>query len=120
MAVDKHNIKLGKKGERIARRYLFFKGYKILEKNYKCPMGEIDIIAEKKGTVAFIEVKSRLTDRYGSPSEAVDEKRRQRYIRSALFYFSGREIDRTVRFDVIEVFKGRVNHIISAFENTGY
>lgn len=110
-----HNKNLGKKGERKARAYLRLRGWKILEKNYKNPFGEVDIIAKKRDTVAFIEVKTRLTDGFGAPSQAVDERRKLRYISAAKYYFCGREIDCIVRFDIIEVFRGKINHIQNAF-----
>lgn len=118
MAVDKdnlHNRKLGLKGEAKARRYLKFHGWKILEKNFKTPFGEIDIIAQKRGVIAFIEVKTRLSDGYGTPSEAVTDARKRRYISGAKYYFFNREIDTTVRFDIIEIFRGKLNHIENAF-----
>ena len=110
-----HNKELGAAGERKARNYLRLHGWKILEKNYKNPFGEIDIIAEKQGAVAFIEVKTRLSDLYGAPSEAVNEARKQRYISGAKYYFCNREIDCTVRFDIIEIYRGKLNHIENAF-----
>lgn len=121
MAIDKgktdnfHNKKLGKEGEKRARSYLKRQGWKILEKNYKTPFGEIDIIAEKGEVVAFIEVKTRLSDIYGLPSEAVSNERKLRYIRGANYFFINKIIDCTVRFDIIEVFRGELNHIENAF-----
>lgn len=110
-----HNQKLGKEGEKIARSYLKKNGWKILEKNYKTPFGEIDIIAKKEDVIAFIEVKTRLSDIFGLPSEAVTNQRKLRYIRGANYYFTGKIIDCTVRFDIIEVFKKQLNHIENAF-----
>jgi len=118
MAVVKsglHNKKLGAAGEKKARAYLRLHGWKILEKNWKNPYGEVDIIAKKDDTVAFIEVKTRLNDTYGSPSEAVNERRKTRYIMGAKYYFLNREINCTVRFDVIEILQGKINHIENAF-----
>lgn len=112
---DAKNKKLGKKGENKACRYLRRCGYKIVARNYKNPFGEVDIIAVKKDVTAFIEVKTRLSDKFGMPNEAVNYNRRQRYINGAKYYFAGREIDCTVRFDIIEVYDGRINHIINAF-----
>lgn len=112
-----HNVKLGRKGERKARWYLRRRWWKILEKNYKSPFGEVDIIAKKREVIAFIEVKTRLTDDYGAPSEAVTEQRKRRYIAAAKYYFAGRQIDCTVRFDIIEVFRGRINVIENAFHD---
>ena len=111
-----HNKKLGQLGEKKARRYLRLRLWKILEKNYRCPFGEIDIIAKKGKVIAFIEVKTRLSDAYGAPSEAVNAERQHRYVNSAKYYFSGKTIDCTIRFDIIEVFRGKLNHIENAFE----
>jgi len=110
-----HNKKLGAKGEKKARKYLKRHGWKIQEKNYKNPFGEVDIIARKGDVLAFVEVKTRLTDEFGAPSEAVSAQRQKRYVQAAKYYFYGREIDCTVRFDIIEVFRGRINHIENAF-----
>ena len=107
--------KLGASGERKACKYLKRKGYKIIARNFRNPFGEIDIIASRDDITAFIEVKTRLTDNYGTPSQAVDEARKRRYISGANYYFSGRQIDCTVRFDIIEVYQGEINHIENAF-----
>lgn len=121
MAVDKqksdglHNRELGAKGEKKACSYLKKNGWKILERNYKTPFGEIDIIAKKDEVIAFIEVKTRLSDIFGSPSEAVTYQRKLRYIRGANYYFTNKIIDFTVRFDIIEVFRDELNHIENAF-----
>ena len=110
-----HNQRLGRKGEKAACSYLRQNGWKILEKNYKTPFGEIDIIAEKDGVIAFTEVKTRLSDIFGLPSEAVTSQRKLRYIRGANYFFTNKTIDCVVRFDIIEVFKNQLNHIENAF-----
>ena len=118
MAVEKdnlHNRKIGKEGEKTARSYLVKMGWKILKKNYRTPFGEIDIIAKKDDIIAFIEVKTRLSDTFGLPSEAVTKQRKLKYIQGANYYFSGKVIDCIVRFDIIEVFKNQINHIENAF-----
>ena len=112
---DRRNKKLGAEGEKKALRYLKDSGYKILERGYKNPFGEVDIIAAKDDTVAFIEVKTRLNENYGAPSEAVDRRRREKYIQAAKYYFYGKQIDKTVRFDIIEILRGEINHIENAF-----
>ena len=112
---DKANKKLGKKGERLAVKYLKQQGYKIAERNYKNPFGEVDIIASTADICAFIEVKTRLSDLFGNPSEAVTEERKRRYISAAKYYFIGREPECTVRFDIIEIYREKINHIINAF-----
>ena len=115
MAEVNKSIKLGKQGERQAQQYLKKNGWKILETNWRNPFGEVDIIAKKDDTVAFIEVKTRLSDAFGAPSEAVQKSRELKYIRGANYYFYNKNIDCTVRFDIIEIFKGEINHIENAF-----
>jgi len=66
-----HNIAAGKTGEDLASKYLQAQGYKILQRNFKCKIGEIDIVAIEKDTLVFVEVKTRLSKEYGLPEEAV-------------------------------------------------
>ena len=112
---DRKNKRLGKQGEDRAARYLKSSGYKILERSYKNPFGEVDIIASKGEVIAFIEVKTRINENYGAPSEAVDRRRREKYVKAAEYYFYGKQIDLTVRFDIIEILRGELNHIENAF-----
>lgn len=115
MAIKGEKRRLGFRGESKAVKFLKKSGYKILARNFRCPFGEVDIIASLGDTVAFIEVKTRSDDLFGAPNEAVDRTRKQRYKNCAKFYFANRKIDFTVRFDVIEVTKDGVNHIENAF-----
>lgn len=115
MAVKGAKRRLGFSGERKAVKFLKRNGYKIIGRNYRCPFGEVDIIARTEDVLAFIEVKTRSGDGFGAPNEAVDRERRRRYVNCARFYFNGKAMDCTVRFDVIEVFRGEVNHIENAF-----
>ena len=115
MAIKGEKRKLGFLGESRAAKFLKKSGYKILRRNFKCPFGEVDIIAQKDDVLCFIEVKTRSSDYFGEPNQAVDKTRRARYIDSARYYFTDREIDCTVRFDIIEVTKDGVNHIENAF-----
>ena len=116
MAVKGKKRRLGFWGEYRAAKYLRSRGYRIVARNFRCPFGEVDIIASKGDIVAFIEVKTRSDDAFGLPNESVRRDRRQRYVNCAKFYFSGKYIDCVVRFDVIEIFKGEINHIANAFE----
>lgn len=109
----KKKKKLGGKGEKMAAKHLKKLGYKILERNLRTPFGEVDIVAKCKDVLVFCEVKTRFSDDFGAPSEAVTERRQQRYIRAAEHYAKG--LDCTVRFDVIEIYRGEINHIINAF-----
>lgn len=106
--------KLGFKGEQLAVKHLKRKGYKILQRNYRTPFCEVDIIAKYGDTLCFCEVKTRMSDTYGAPREAVNISKQRLYVRAAYHYLKGKE-DCTVRFDVIEVFRKKVNHVENAF-----
>jgi putative endonuclease len=107
---------LGRAGEVKASEFLKKKGYKILTTNYKTHIGEIDIIAEDNGTIVFIEVKTRIDDAFGVPSEAVTEKKIRKYEKVATEYLiKERSLDSLCRFDVVEIENGQINHIINAF-----
>lgn len=119
MAIRGEKRKLGFWGERKAVRFLKKNGYKILARNFKCNLGEIDVISQKGDVIAFTEVKTRTSDDFGQPNEAVDFTRRKRYVNAAkryLFINRLRPDDFVLRFDVIEIMKGKLNHIENAFE----
>ncbi len=91
-------------------------GYKILETNYKTHIGEIDIIAFDGESIVFIEVKTRLNDDFGAPSEAVTAKKCEKYYKVATEYLvRNKKTESPCRFDVIEIENGEINHIINAF-----
>jgi putative endonuclease len=90
----------GRWGERRVRRYLRLRGYRILEQNYRCGFGEVDIIAQRLGVLAFVEVKARHGDGYGGPVAAVTHAKRERLRRVAAHYLQGRRPPRHCRFDV--------------------
>lgn len=113
---DVHKKVLGKKGEKLVADYLKKQGCKILAKNYRTPFGEADIIAEDKEEIAFIEVKTRTSDSYGSPSEAVGKDKQQRYRRIAQCYWLQTGKEPNARFDVAEVWAdGKIEYIKNAF-----
>lgn len=108
--------KLGMQGEGIAAQMLEAKGYHILERNYRCRLGEIDIVAERHGEMIFVEVKTRSTGKFGRPAEAVTEEKLYRMQRAAKHYVLFHSLtDVNVRFDVVEVYytsmKLRVHHL---------
>ncbi len=106
----------GNAAENKAVKYLKKQGYKIIDRNYRCPLGEIDIVAEDSGILVFIEVKYRANDDFGSPLEAVTKTKQNRIITAAKFYLVKKEITNTIcRFDCVEVTEGEINHIVSAF-----
>ena len=109
----------GKYGEEIAEEYLRNLGYFILEKNFSCRQGELDIIAVDNNEIVITEVKTRTSKKYGEPADAVDYKKKKHIYNAAKYYLYKRNFeDRFVRFDVIEVFiseKGiKINHIKKA------
>jgi putative endonuclease len=96
--------RFGKKSERLAADYLKRKGYQILETNYRSKVGEIDIIAREKGTIVFVEVKARSSNRFGSPKGAVTPAKQRKISMAALDYLkrSG-QADASARFDVVAI-----------------
>lgn len=115
--------KIGDYGERCAARYLRFHGFRIVERNYRSKISELDIIAYDGDCLCFVEVKTRSRRDYGLAAEAVDFKKQQRIIRGARQYLAANNITCPVRFDVAEVYiekglflrKGKVNLIKNAF-----
>lgn len=106
----------GVKGENIAARYLQKHKYKILERNFRCRYGEIDIIAVNGNFVCFIEVKTRGNDKFGLPRESVTDYKRQKIVRVANYWqYCNDAVGMPVRFDVVEVMQGEVNIIKDAF-----
>lgn len=106
----------GKLGEDLAVKYLEKQGYKIIERNFECKQGEIDIIALDKKEIVIIEVKTRKCLEYGKPIEAVDENKRKHIYKAVEYYLYIRKLEkRYVRIDVIEVYiknnKYYINHI---------
>ena len=95
-----NNIRFGRVGEDAAVMLLEAQGYEILDRNYKCSCGEIDIIAVKDAEISFVEVKTRKNSIYGRPCEAVDHRKK----RQCVF--------RRMHFDVIEIV---MEHIIDSF-----
>ena len=111
-----HKKLLGRVGEKRAVKYLKSIGYEIIETNFTTDIGEIDIIAKDKDYIVFIEVKTRSGIAFGNPSEAVNQKKREKYKKLATLYLLKTQSDNAnCRFDVIEVIKRNINHIINAF-----
>ncbi|MFN8626055.1 MAG: YraN family protein [Candidatus Binatia bacterium] len=95
---------LGTDGERCAERFVRRQRYVILQRNYRCPVGEVDLVALDGRTVVFIEVKTRTHDGFGSPIEAVDVRKQRQIRRAAQYYLSVHRLhDRDARFDVVGV-----------------
>lgn len=117
---------VGRYGEEMAIEHLKRQRYRILERNYRKPFGEVDIIASDKETVVFIEVKTRQSTRFGSPFEAVDIRKQRQISRVAQEYLQTHgATDVSARFDVIAVRVDRdnrliaIDHLQNAFEWVG-
>ena len=97
-------LSLGKQGEDLACRHLERLGYKILARNYRGRCGEIDIVAEERGTLVFVEVKTRSGSGFGSPLEAVNAHKQHQLGRVALEYLAENDChSQPARFDVVGV-----------------
>ncbi len=113
---DVYKKVLGNKGEKLVVKYLKKAGCKILKRNYVTPFGEADIVAQDGDEIAFVEVKTRTTDGYGLPSEAVGKDKRRRYHQIAKCYWLEKKREPNARFDVAEVYAdGRIEYIKNAF-----
>ena len=94
----------GESGETIAVKFLKKNGYKIIERNYRCKLGEIDIIAQESRVLAFVEVKTRRTDEFGGPKWAVTPQKQRKISMVALNYLKETEqMGRKARFDVVAI-----------------
>jgi putative endonuclease len=113
--------RLGLEGERAAEAALTAAGMRILDRRFRCKLGEIDLVARHDDVLVFVEVKARRGEGYGRPAEAVTERKQRRLGRVALVWLSRRKmLDAPSRFDVVEVLRhpgGRleVRHIRDAF-----
>ena len=114
------HLREGRIGEDAAARYLFLHGYRIYERNFVSGKNEIDIIAEKKGTYVFCEVKTRVqsfgeSHPYGRPATAVNAAKQRHLISAAtMFIERHKRENKRYRFDVIEIYltpKHKVSHI---------
>ena len=121
--INMKTTELGKIGEEFAANLLELQGYRILERNFRCRTGEIDLIAEKDGEISFVEVKTRRSARFGRPAEAVSTEKQRRMRKTAEFYLNccqnchqnchrnGRPKQQQASdFQVIEVFCNQIHY----------
>ena len=107
---------VGRRGEDVAVDYLISQGYKILNRNYSCKIGEIDVVAWDGEFVVFIEVKARADTSFGMPREAVNWRKQKTIIKVAEYWlYKNKRTGVPVRFDVVEILDGNVSHITDAF-----
>ena len=116
--MSKDNISSGKISEEQASKFLESQGYRILFRNYKAQGSEIDIIAREKDTICFIEVKSRRSERFGSPQEAVTLAKQQKIARAASMFLQGNDLqNKSCRFDVVAVIRQNGEEKFSLFRD---
>ena len=110
-------------GEALAALYLRLKGFKIEARNWRCPLGEIDIVAWERDTLVFVEVKTRTGGSAGTPEEAVTEAKQRRLVRLAEAYLARGSESPPCRFDVVAVsgsaWRPSVRHLRAAFRADG-
>ena len=116
---DDKRIEYGRLSEQMGADYLLKKGYKIVERNFRCCFGEIDIIAKDKKDIVFIEVKGRKVNSYGFPAEAVNKVKQKKIVKSALYFVKYNGIRSTnLRFDVLSLDADEsIEHLTSAFDS---
>lgn len=122
--MSKQHIYFGNSGEEVAVDLLKNNGYKILARNYKSKLGEIDIVAYDKDTVCFVEVKTRHSDTFGLPQEAISAAKQRRISKAALMFLKEKNLlERKARFDVVSIIytqdSPKLELIKDAFELNG-
>jgi putative endonuclease len=119
--MPEHYHAIGKAGEEAALEYLLQQGYHVLERNYRCRFGEIDLIAQDGNTLAFIEVKTRRSQRFGPAAAAITYEKQRHLVKASQVYLTQRrKVDELCRFDVVtidlEAHTTRIELIKDAFQ----
>ena len=114
-----HNL-LGNKGEMLAARYLLDAGFAIHEYNWRSGHKEIDIVAQERDVLVFVEVKTRSSDAFGSAEEAVTPAKMRNLILAADAYIKKKDIDLDIRFDVVTIVGHDENRTISHIRDAFY
>ena len=112
------DMNLGEKGEIAGAKFLKKNGHKIIETNFSCRHGEIDIIAKKNEITCFVEVKTRSNENYGRPIDAITPFKVKHMVRSAQYYIAKKSLEhQEVRLDIIEVIFHESKPMIRHTEN---
>ena len=116
----------GQASETRAEQFLVAKGYRILDRNVRTQLGELDLVADDQGVVVFVEVKGRSTDAFGGALLAVDHRKRAKLTKLAAQYLAQRHwSDKACRFDVVLIqgqpsIPGQIEHLKNAFDVAEY
>ncbi|MET0902793.1 MAG: YraN family protein [Acidimicrobiales bacterium] len=106
----------GQAGEERAAAWYRARGYEVIDRNWRCRAGELDLVARRGRILVFVEVKARRTDRFGTPAEAVTPTKQRRLRSLARHYLEATDVGRcTLRFDVVSILGGRLEVIEAAF-----
>jgi putative endonuclease len=120
--MTRQRLDLGKWGEEQAAAFLRKQGLKILARNYRTPVGEIDIVARNRNELVFVEVKTRRGAEFGLPQEAVGMRKQQQIVRTAQWYLQREKVGKLQpRFDVVAILcqsdkVAKIQHLPNAFE----
>lgn len=122
--MDRHRMRTGRDGESLATVYLQNQGLEILERNVRCPLGEVDLVARDGSTYVFVEIRSHRSRRWGAAEESIGPLKRRRVVRVALWYLKRSGLSHVpVRFDVVSVHwhgdEAQVRWIPGAFDAGG-
>lgn len=117
---DIHHQNLGRWGEEMASQFLMSKGYVILHRNWHFAHKELDIVARLGETIAIVEVKTRTSNFWEEPKEAVKRKKQKRIIEAADAYIRHYNLDFDVRFDIVSVLKQGNSYSIEHIEDAFY
>jgi putative endonuclease len=117
--------RLGDAGEEVAAQHLAAQGYRIVARNHRCRLGEVDLVAEQGELLVFVEVRTRTSARFGAPAETVGARKQARVVHAARdFLARWRGPERGARFDVISVVDAeggpQLVHLPGAFDASGY
>ena len=112
------NQELGDKGEEIAAKYVEMMGFEIIERNFRCKLGEIDLIIKDKDELVFVEVKTRGQKMYGTPGEAVNKQKKNHIYHVAEYYLMMNHLEHVFcRIDVIEIYKTEKSYFVNYLKN---
>ncbi len=129
MKNKKHGLRqhIGKHGEAIAARFLASRGFSVLRKNFITPFGEIDLVAKQAEYIVFVEVKTRISERFGTPLSAITTAKKKHILKNCRYYLARHNLcEAPCRIDVIGInidAEGQpqvIKHVKNAIETTGY
>ena len=110
---------VGEAYERLAAEYLIARGFQLLEKNFTCKGGELDLVCDDAGTLVCVEVRARKSADHGAPEETIGATKRRRLILAARNYLMRLEREPPCRFDVVAIEGATLRHWRDAFDATG-